>query len=118
MAGAIFYVLPYLDGIKVPHDLPNMLIISILFNIFFAALEWLLDVVVIGINISTLSIGILFSRFISFATLLLAPAVAFYGCAKFLPRYCQVDNFYPSSVIAGLTIGSILFAELLAERKK
>jgi hypothetical protein len=106
------------DGITLWKDPFWLFIISILFNLLFAIVEWLLDVVVIGINISTLSIGLIFSRLLEFASLLLAPSVALYGCSKFLPQCCQIANYYPSAVVAGITLGGILFAQQLATNRK
>jgi hypothetical protein len=60
----------------------------------------------------------LFSRLLELVALLLAPAAALYGCSKILPQFCEIANFYPDAVVAGITLGGVLFAqELAADRK-
>jgi hypothetical protein len=115
---ALVYALPQIEGVKFFTELIPTIITSVVFNLLFLALEWLLDVIVIGINISTLSIGVIFARLLEFVALVLAPAVALYGCAKFLPGYLQVNSFYPSSIVAGLVLGGVLFAHSLADKRK
>jgi hypothetical protein len=118
VALAFTYILPYIDGIRLSGDVMWMCALSIVFNLLFALVEWVLDVVVIGINISTLSIGILFSRFLEFASLLLAPSVALFGCAQILPHNCQLLNYYPTTIVAGITLGGIIFALQIAASRK
>jgi uncharacterized membrane protein YvlD (DUF360 family) len=118
VAAAFVYVLPHIDGVKMSSDLVFLVIASLIFNLLFTMVEWLLDVVVIGVNISTLSIGLMFARLLEFVFLLLAPSVALYGCAKFMPRICDIENYYPSTIVAGIALGGVLFAQQIASNRK
>lgn len=118
VAAALTYFLPDVAGVKFHGDAYSAVATSLVFNVVFFGLEWLLGILVFGINIGTLGLGVIITNGIKFVAGLLAPSAALYGTSHLLPRFLQISNYWPNSIVAGLVLGGVLWATIPQGKKK
>ena len=117
VAVAITYALPRVSGVDFHGDAMGALATSLVFNVAFFGLEWLLGVIVFGINVSTLGLGVFITSSLRFFAGLLTPSFALFGTSKLMPGFLQVSNYWPNTIVAGLVLGGILWATLPEAKK-
>lgn len=118
VALALVYAFPHLSGIKFSGDPGGALAASLVFNLAYFALEWLLTVVAVGINIGTLGLGVVITSGLRFVAGLMAPSIAVFGTAQVVPGLLSVAGFFPGAVVSGLMLGGILWATAAPARKR
>jgi hypothetical protein len=118
VAAALTYALPRVSGVDFHGDFLGALATSLIFNVAFFGLEWLLGVLVFGINIGTLGLGVFITSTLRFFAGLLTPSLALLGTSKLMPGFLQLSNYWPSSIVAGLVLGGVLWATLPEAKKK
>jgi len=118
VAAAVAYALPDVSGIKFHGDAVAALATSLVFNVVFLGLEWLLGVIVLGINIGTLGLGVIITSGLKFVASLLAPSAALYGTSQLLPKFIQVSHYYPNAIVAGLVLGGLLWVTVPQNKKR
>jgi hypothetical protein len=117
VAIAVFYALPRVSGVNFHGDFLGALATSAVFNVAFFGLEWLLGIIVFGINIGTLGLGVFITSSLRFFAGLLTPSLALLGTSKVMPGFLQVSNYWPSGIVAGLVLGGVLWATLPDAKK-
>jgi hypothetical protein len=117
IAMAFAIALPLISGAHFHGDWIGASMTSLVFNGLFLALEWALGAVVLGINISTLGLGVIITNGIKFFATLLAPSVALYGTAKVMPNFIQLGDFY-TTLVGGLMLGGVLWATLPSKKAR
>ena len=117
VAAALAYFLPDVSGVKFHGDAFSAVATSLVFNVVFFGLEWLLGILVFGINIGTLGLGVIITNGLKFVAGLLAPSAALYGTSHLLPRFLQITHYWPNAIVAGLVLGGILWATLPQKKK-
>ena len=118
VALAMSLALPYVSGIKFHGDWLGALSTSLVFNIAFIGLEWLLGIIIFGVNVGTLGLGLILTSGFKFIATLLSPSVALMGTAKLMPHFLTITDYYPAAFIAGLTLGGLLWATAQDKKKK
>jgi uncharacterized membrane protein YvlD (DUF360 family) len=119
LVAAVFaYFLPDVSGVKFHGDVFSAVATSLVFNIVFIGLEWLLGIIVLGINIGTLGLGVLITNGLKFAASLLAPSAALYGTSHLLPKFLQIAHYWPNAIVAGLVLGGVLWVTIPQGKKK
>ncbi|MBX9879675.1 MAG: hypothetical protein K2Y22_14550 [Candidatus Obscuribacterales bacterium] len=118
VAYALAFLIPTVAGITFKGDWLAAFSSSLVFTTVFTAIEWLLGVLVFGINVGTLGIGMIITSGLKFVVNLLAPSAALYGTAKLMPQFIRLEDFTPSLFAAGLLLGGLLFATANAKSKK
>ncbi len=118
VAAAVAFLLPDVSGVKFHGDAFSAVATALVFNIVFVGLEWLLGILVFGINIGTLGLGVLITNGIKFLAGLLAPSAALYGTAQLLPKFLQISHYWPNAIVAGLILGGVLWATIPQPKKK
>jgi hypothetical protein len=118
VALAMALALPYVAGIQFHGDWLGAVSTSLVFNVAFLGLEWLLGIIVFGINLGTLGLGVIITSGIKFIATLLAPSIALIGTAKLMPHFLSVSDYYPAALIAGLTLGGLLWTTSPEKKKK
>lgn len=115
---ALMYAFPCITGISFHGDWLAALLASAVFNAAFFALELLLGAVVLGINISTLGLGVFITGALKFIAAILSPTVALIGTAKILPGLFRVADSAQGLLVAGLVLGGVLWASAPEGKKK
>ena len=116
---AVFMLLlPFVVGVRFHGDLASALITSLIFNLIFFGLEWLLSIIVFGINITTLGLGVFITNALRFIAGLLIPATALFATSIVMPNFLHIAKFYPNAIVAGFVIGGVLWASLPDNDKK
>ena len=118
VALALVYAFPAVSGIKFSGDPIGALVTSLVFNVTYFGLEWLLAVVAIGVNIGTLGLGVILTSGLKFLAGLIAPSIALFGTSYVMPQFLQVSHYFPGAVVAGLVLGGILWATAAAGKKR
>lgn len=118
VAAALAYFLPDVTGVKFHGDAVSAVATSLVFNVVFLGLEWLLGILVFGINIGTLGLGIFITNGIKFLASLLAPSAALYGTSHLLPKFLQITHYWPNAIVAGLVLGGVLWVTIPQARKR
>lgn len=118
VAAAVYYALPDISGIRFHGDGLAAFATSLVFNIVFLGLEWVLGILVFGINIGTLGLGVIITNGLKFAANLLAPSAALYGTSWLLPKFIQVSRYYPAAIVAGLVLGGVLWVTIPQAKKR
>lgn len=118
VAAALAFFLPCVSGVNFHGDGYSAVATSLVFNVFMLAIEWLLGVLVFGINIGTLGLGVLITSAIKFVASLLTPSAALYGTAYVLPKFLQVGHYWPDAIVAGLVLGGVLWVTLPQKKAK
>ena len=118
IALALAFLIPTIGGISFKGDWLAALSSSLVFTTVFTAIEWLLGVVVFGINVGTLGIGVIITSGLKFLVNLLAPTAALYGTAKLMPQFIGLKELTPSLLAGGLLLGGLLFATTSGKAKK
>jgi uncharacterized membrane protein YvlD (DUF360 family) len=118
IAVAVAYALPLVSGVNFKGDIIGALATSLVFNLSFATLEWLLGVVVLGINIGTLGLGFIVATGIKFLASLLAPSLALFGTAQLMPRFLHITNYFPACLVSGLMLGGLLWLTMPEKKKR
>jgi hypothetical protein len=114
---AVFFALPMIAGVHFHGDWIAALVTSLIFNVVFLGLEWLLGALVFGINISTLGLGAIITSGLKFFANILAPAVALVGTAHIMPRFIDVTSYYPGALVGGLALGGLLWVTVPDKKK-
>lgn len=117
IALAFAFALPLVSGAQFHGDWIGASVTSLVFNLLFLGLEWLLGAIVFGINISTLGLGVIITSGLRFIATLLAPSVALYGTAQLMPRFLEISNFFPVAIVVGLMLGGVLWATASSKKK-
>ncbi len=118
VAYALAFLIPTVAGLSFKGDWLAAFSSSLVFTTVFTAIEWLLGVLVFGINVSTLGIGVIITTGLKFLVSLLAPSAALYGTAKLMPQFIGLGDLTPSLLAGGLLLGSLLFATSSSKGKK
>lgn len=118
VALAVAYVLPAVSGVTFHGDAVSAVATSLVFNVVFVGLEWLLGILVFGINIGTLGLGVIFTTGLKFVANLLAPSAALYGTSHLLPKFLQINDFYPNALVGGLVLGGLLWVAIPKSKKR
>ncbi|MBX9772470.1 MAG: phage holin family protein [Candidatus Obscuribacterales bacterium] len=118
VAYALAFLIPTVAGLSFKGDWLAAFSSSLVFTTVFTAIEWLLGVLVFGINVSTLGIGVIITTGLKFLVSLLAPSAALYGTAKLMPQFIGLSDLTPSLLAGGLLLGSLLFATSSSKGKK
>lgn len=118
VAYALAFLIPTIAGISFKGDWLAAFSSSLVFTTVFTAIEWLLGVLVFGINVSTLGIGVIITSGLKFVVSLLAPTAALYGTAKIMPQFIGLNDLAPSMLAGGLLLGGLLFATNGGKAKK
>lgn len=114
---ALWFLTPYIAGVKFHGNIWGALLVSLIFNAAFWGLECLLAVVVIGINIGTLGLGAFLTGMIKFIAALITPSVALIGVSQLMPGALHFTNYFPGAVVYGLMLGGLLWASLPEKAK-
>lgn len=117
VALALTYALPKVSGVAFHGDVLGAIVTSVVFNIAFLGLEWLLGIIAFGINIGTLGLGVFLTNGLKLFAGLLTPSIALLGTSKIMHNFLQISNYYPDAIVAGLVLGGLLWATL-PDRKK
>ena len=115
---ALAFLVPMVSGITFKGDWLAAVSSSLVFTTVFTAIEWLLGILVFGINIGTLGIGVIITNGLRFVVNLLAPSAALYGTAKLMPQFIGLNELAPSLLAGGLLLGGLLFATTGGKGKK
>jgi uncharacterized membrane protein YvlD (DUF360 family) len=118
VAYALAFLVPTVAGITFKGDWLAAFSSSLVFTTVFTAIEWLLGVLVFGINVGTLGIGMIITSGLKFVVNLLAPSAALYGTAQLMPQFIRLGDFTPSLFAGGLLLGGLLFATTSGKAKK
>lgn len=118
VALALAFLVPMVSGITFHGDWLAAVSSSLVFTTVFTAIEWLLGILVFGINIGTLGIGVIITSGLRFVVNLLAPSAALYGTAKLMPQFIGLNELAPSLLAGGLLLGGLLFATTGGKGKK
>ena len=118
VALALNFALPAVTGVKFSGDPVGAVATSLVFNVTYFGLEWLLGVVALGINIGTLGLGVIVTSGLKFFAGLLAPSVALYGTSQVLPKFLHISHYFPGALVAGLMLGGVLWATAPGKRRK
>ncbi len=118
VATALSLFVPNVSGITFHGDAVSAVATSVVFNLLLLSLEWVLGIVVFGINIGTLGLGVLLTSSLKFVASLLSPSVALYGTAWLLPKFLQITHYWPNAVVAGLVVGGVLWVTIPASKKR
>ncbi|MBY0359589.1 MAG: phage holin family protein [Candidatus Obscuribacterales bacterium] len=118
VTAALIYILPTIAGVHVKGDIWGALAASLVFNLVFWALECLLAVIVLGINIGTLGLGLFITGAVKLVAAALSPSLALMGTAQVLPGYIHIGNYFPGAVSAGLVLGGLLWASLPNKKRE
>jgi hypothetical protein len=114
---AMVYALPKVAGIDFHGDWGGALASSLVFNLVFLGLEWVLGILVFGINIGTLGLGLFITNALRWLSGLLLPSFALFGTCQVMPQFVHVTNYFPSAIIGGLILGGLLWAGLPTKKK-
>jgi hypothetical protein len=117
VAAALTYALPKVSGVSFHGDTTAALATALVFNVAFFGLEWLLGIIVFGINVGTLGLGVLITNSLKFFAGLITPSLALLGTSRLMPSFLQISDFFPSAVVAGLILGGILWSTLPDKRR-
>lgn len=118
VAYALAFLIPKIAGITFKGDWLAAFSSSLVFTTVFTAIEWVLGVLVFGINVGTLGIGMIITSGLKFLVGLLAPTAALYGTAQLMPQFIGLSDFTPSLLAGGLLLGGLLFATTSGKAKK
>ena len=118
VAVALAYAFPALSGVRFHGDATAAVATSLVFNVTFLGLEWLLGILVLGINIGTLGLGAVLTSGLKFVASLLAPSAALYGTAEVLPKFLHVSQYCPNAIVAGLVLGGLIWVTAPEKKRR
>jgi len=114
---AFIYALPMVAGIAFHGDWGGALASSVVFNLVLLGLEWVLGIMVFGINIGTLGLGVFITNGLRWLSGLLLPSLALFGTGLVMPQFVHISNYFPTAIVGGLLLGGLLWAGLPAKKK-
>jgi uncharacterized membrane protein YvlD (DUF360 family) len=106
---ALSFALPHIAGVRFSGDPLAAVATSLVFNLTYFGLEWLLAVIAFGINIGTLGLGVFITAALKFVASVLAPSLALMGTSHVMPKFLHISHYFPEAVVAGLVLGGLMW---------